>query len=178
MVDGEFIDVIAPVTDPLFFEDLLNEVDHVPGIVRPVIAAIDEKDIEFFPVIPEFLFIGYFFKFPVSTGALRAFFRRTPVTVDESAHMTFPNLTWWQAGHFRFPWRSSRHAKIPPPQAPGIPGRDNPALLLYGAPSGFSQAIRDLFVTVNKTRALPAETTFDPFAPVHGYRSSLFFLLI
>ncbi|MGD0080346.1 MAG: hypothetical protein ABSB80_06850 [Methanoregula sp.] len=94
MVDDEFIDVKAPVTDAFFFEDLLDEVDHVSGIVRPVIAAIDEKDIKFFPVISEFLFIGYFFKFPESTGALRAFFRWTLAPVDESAHMTFPDITW------------------------------------------------------------------------------------
>jgi hypothetical protein len=46
MINEKFIDVIAPVTDTLFFENLFDKVNHVSGIVRPVIAAIDEEDVK------------------------------------------------------------------------------------------------------------------------------------
>jgi hypothetical protein len=100
MINSKFIDVIAPVTDALFFEDLLNKVDHIPGVVRPVIAPVNEKDIEFSPVKSEFLFVLDFFKFTVSTGALRAFFRWAVTPVGVPTHVAFPDITWQQAGRF------------------------------------------------------------------------------
>jgi len=100
MINEKFIDVIAPVTDTLFFEDLFDKVNHVSGVVRPVIAAIDEEDIELRTIIPEFLCVYNFFKFPVSTGALRAFFRWTISSGGVPAHVAFPDITWWRAGWF------------------------------------------------------------------------------
>jgi hypothetical protein len=94
MINGKFIDVIAPVTDALFFKDFLNKIDHIPGVVRPVIAAVNEKDIEFFPVKSEFLFVLEFFKFTVSTGALGALFRRAVTSVGIPADVAFPAITW------------------------------------------------------------------------------------
>jgi hypothetical protein len=93
MIDFKFIDVIAPVTNTLFFEYLLDEVDHVSGVVRPVVAAVDEKDIELLPIESEFLFVFDFLKFLNSTGTLRAFFRRTLTSVDEPTHVAFPDVT-------------------------------------------------------------------------------------
>jgi hypothetical protein len=55
MVNSKFIEVVAPVTDTIFPEYILDEVNHVSCIVRPVTAAIDKEDIKLFPVIPEFL---------------------------------------------------------------------------------------------------------------------------
>jgi predicted helicase len=63
MIDDKLIDVIAPVTDALFPEYLLDEVDHVSRVVRPVVAAVDEKDIELNTVKSEFLFFPDFLKF-------------------------------------------------------------------------------------------------------------------
>jgi hypothetical protein len=94
MINSKFIDVIAPVTDALFFEDLLNKVDHISRVVRPVIATVNEKDIEFFPIKSEFLFVFNFFKFTVSTGALGAFFRRAVTAGGVPAHVAFPDITW------------------------------------------------------------------------------------
>jgi hypothetical protein len=94
MIDRKFIDVIAPVTDPFFLKYFFDEVDHVPRVVRPVIAAVDEEDFKLLPIKSEFLFVFDFLKFPDSTGTLRAFFGRTLPSVDEPAHMAFPDVTW------------------------------------------------------------------------------------
>jgi hypothetical protein len=42
VIDGKFIEVKAPVTDTFFTEYLFDEVDHVSGIVCPVIAPIPQ----------------------------------------------------------------------------------------------------------------------------------------
>jgi hypothetical protein len=102
MVDVKFIEVIAPVTDALFLEHLLDEIDHVSRVVCPVIAAIDEEYIKLLPVKPEFLFFPGFFILPARAGALRAFFRWAFALVDKAAHMTFPGITCGRAGRFRF----------------------------------------------------------------------------
>jgi len=94
MIDHKFIDVIALVTDAFFFEYFFDEVDHISGVVRPVITAIDEKDIELLPTKSEFLLVFDLFKFLTVTGALRAFFRGTLTSVDEPAHVAFPDITW------------------------------------------------------------------------------------
>jgi hypothetical protein len=94
MIDHKFIEVIALVTDAFFFQNLLDEVDHVSGIVRTVIAAIYEKDIELLPTKSEFLLVFDLFKFLILTGALRAFFRGTLTSVDKPAHVAFPDITW------------------------------------------------------------------------------------
>ena len=124
VIDLKFIDIIAPVTYVLFLEYLFDEVDHVSGIVRPVIAAIDEEDIKFLTVKPEFLFIPDLFELPAGTGTLRAFIRRTVPLIDEPAHVAFPAVSGERAGRFRILGYSRRHVKIPPLQAPGMPGRD------------------------------------------------------
>jgi hypothetical protein len=103
MINGKFIDVIAAVTDALFLEDLLDKVDHVSGVVRPVIAPVNEKDIEFFPIKSQFLFVPGFFEFAVRAGALRAFFRRAVTSVGVPAHVAFPGVTWQRAGWFLIP---------------------------------------------------------------------------
>jgi hypothetical protein len=139
MINGKFIEIITSVSDALFFEHLLDEVNHVPCVVRPVIAAVDEEDIELLPIKPEFLFVFNFFKFPVSTGALRAFLRGPLPSVSIPAHVAFPDITWGRAGQFRFLWCNNRHEKIPPLQVPGIPDRDTPVLLLYSCFSRLSQ---------------------------------------
>jgi hypothetical protein len=51
MVDIKFIDVEPPVTYAAFFKYLLDQVDHVPGIIRPVIAAINQEDVELFTIV-------------------------------------------------------------------------------------------------------------------------------
>ena len=47
MIDGKFIEVKAPVTDTFFTEYLFYEVDHVSGIVCPVIAPIQQYSCSF-----------------------------------------------------------------------------------------------------------------------------------
>jgi len=94
MIDVIFINVKPPVTGAPFFEDLLDQVNHVAGVVRPVITAIDEEDIELLPIKPEFLFVVNFFKLTFSAGALRAFFRRFLAGVDIPAHAAFPAFIW------------------------------------------------------------------------------------
>jgi hypothetical protein len=47
VIDGKFIEVKAPVTDTVFTEYLFDEVDHVCGIVCPVIAPIPQYSCSF-----------------------------------------------------------------------------------------------------------------------------------
>ena len=101
VIDDKFIDVITPVTHPFFFEYLFDEVDHVPCVVRPVIAAVDEKDIKFLAVKHEFLFVLGLFKFPAGTSALRAFIRCIFTVIDIPAYVALPGITVLRAGQFR-----------------------------------------------------------------------------
>jgi hypothetical protein len=128
MIDRKFIDVIASVTDTFFVEYLLDKVDHVSRVVRPVIAAVDDEDIELLPIKSEFLCVFDFLKFSDRAGTLRAFFRGILPPEDESTDVAFPDITGKQAGRFLFPGCNKRHVKIPLFQAPGMPGRDIPFL--------------------------------------------------
>ncbi len=53
VIDMEFVQVITTVAHTPFFEYFLNQIDHVSGIVRPVVAAVDQQNIKFFSVIDE-----------------------------------------------------------------------------------------------------------------------------
>ena len=109
VVDEKFVDVIPPVTDTFFSKYLFYEVDHIPGIVSAMVAAVDEKNIEFLSIIPEFLFLFDFLKFSDRAGTLRAFFRLILPPEDESTDVTFPDITRKQAGRFLFLGCNKRH---------------------------------------------------------------------
>ena len=76
MVDLKFIQVIAPVTHAPLLKHLLNQVDHEPGIIGTVIAAIDQEDIKFFTIIGEFFRPWQACVLPAGSGALWTFVRR------------------------------------------------------------------------------------------------------
>jgi len=59
MVDLIFIQVITPVEYAPLLKDLLHQVYHVPGVIRPVAASINQEDVELCPIIPELLLPGY-----------------------------------------------------------------------------------------------------------------------
>jgi hypothetical protein len=58
VIDVKFVQVIPPVTHTPFFEHLLYQLNHVSRVIRPVVAAIDQQDIELFTIIPELLLLS------------------------------------------------------------------------------------------------------------------------
>lgn len=59
MVDMKFIQVITPVTYISFPEDLLHKIQHIPGVIRSVTAAIDQEDLKLFAVVFDRFLPGY-----------------------------------------------------------------------------------------------------------------------
>ena len=56
MVDDEFIQVIATITDTLFFQNFFDKVHHIASVIGLVITAVNEEDVKSLSIIPEFLF--------------------------------------------------------------------------------------------------------------------------
>lgn len=51
MVDSKLVEVVTPVIYSSFFKDIFSEVSHITGVIRSMTATINQKYIDFLPII-------------------------------------------------------------------------------------------------------------------------------